>query len=204
MKKVLVTLVMAASFAYAQHSEPRAGSHEAAGGEAHEQDHGPSPIWKWANFAILAGLIGYGIAKGAGPFFSSRTEQIQKAIREAKAIQADAQARAAAIERRMANLESDIASLKESSSHEMAAEGERIQQETARLTARVQENAQNEIASATNQATKELRAFSAELALELAQQKIRERLNPDVQGSLVDAFVSLLHKSSRKPGGRVN
>ena len=187
MKRTLCILLLAAGMAFA-----------AEGG--HGEDHGPSPVWKWANFLILAGLLGYGISKAAPAFFRGRTLEIQKAIREAHKLRDEAEARAAEIDRRMANLEAEIKELRENSAREMAAESDRIQAETARLTARMRENAENEIAAAANQAAKELRAYSSELALEVAQEKIRSRLSPDVQGQLVDAFVSML----RKPRGPVN
>ena len=37
----------------------------------------PSKIWQWANFAILAALLGYGIAKTLPAIFRDRTSEIQ-------------------------------------------------------------------------------------------------------------------------------
>src|SRR5438552_3059585 len=47
--------------AAAEHS---ASSAEHKGGEEHSE--APSELWKWANFAMLAGVLGYLIGKNAG------------------------------------------------------------------------------------------------------------------------------------------
>ena len=61
----------------------------------------PNEIWwKWANFAVLAAGLGYLVAKNAGPFFRSRSEEIQKGIKDAAQVRAEAEARASAIEKR--------------------------------------------------------------------------------------------------------
>jgi F-type H+-transporting ATPase subunit b len=163
------------------------GSSEHGGG--HEQ---PSMVWKWVNFGILAGLIGYGIAKGAGPFFRARTEQIQKALVEAKMIREDAERRASEIDRRMANLGADIESLRTESRKEMAAESDRLKAETERIVAKIEAHAHQEIQSAAKLAAKDLRRHAAELALQLAERKIQARMTPKTQERLVDDFVSQL------------
>ena len=115
----------------------------------------PNEIWwKWANFAVLAGGLGYLIGKNAGPFFRSRTEEIQKGIRDAAEVRAEAEARAAAIESKIGNLSGEIERiLKATSKAEIAAEGARIQAETQAQIAKIQAQAEMEIASATKQAT---------------------------------------------------
>jgi F-type H+-transporting ATPase subunit b len=164
------------------------GSGEHKGG-GHEQ---PSMLWKWANFGILAALLGYGIGKGAGPFFRGRTEQIQKALIEARKIREEAERRASDIDRRMANLGADIESLRMESRQEMAAEGERIKTDTARQIASMEARAQQEIQSAAKLAAKDLRRHAAVLALRLAEAKIQARMTPQTQARLVDEFTGRL------------
>ena len=49
-----------------------------------------------------------------------------------------------------------------------------------------------EIASAAKLARQELKAYSADLAVQLATRQIRERLTPTTQDQLVDNFVKQL------------
>lgn len=167
------------------------------GGEG--ADHGDSTtLWKWANFAVLAGALGYVISKTAGAFFRSRTRGIEEGVREAARLRDQAEARAAEIDRRLANLAAEIESLRKSAAEEMAAEGKRIEQETAQQLAKVQANAQQEIATAANQARKDLREYAAGLSLRLARGKIARRLTPAVDESLVDAFVLDMARPDRR------
>jgi F-type H+-transporting ATPase subunit b len=175
---------------------PMAAQHEtAAHGTQPEQQ--PSPIWLWANFAILAGALGYLIKKKAGPFFQSRSEEIRKGISEAATLKADAEARAAAIEQRMAGLEADIRDLRAQATEEINAEGERVTRETEQAIARTTTQAEQEIAAAAKSARLELKAYSAELALGLAEKKIRSRLTPGADAELLDEFLKGLERQSR-------
>jgi F-type H+-transporting ATPase subunit b len=181
MRSIAVAMILAAGTLVAQEHGAAKGEH----GGGHEQ---PSLAWKWANFAILAGAIGYGISKAAGPFFRGRTEQIQRELVESKKIREEAEARAAEMDRRMANLGAEIESLRTAARQEMATENERMKSETARLLAKIEQHAQQEIESAVKHAQKELRAHAAELALDLAARKIQSRMTPQAQQALVDSF----------------
>jgi len=172
------------------HAQDHAGT--AATEKTHEAEQAELPnemLWKWANFVILAVVLGYLIKKYAGPFYISRTEEIQKGIREAAAVKAEAEARASALELRVANLQNEVAAIRAASKTEIEFEGARIQQETAAEIAKIQARAQQEIASSSKNAIQDLRAYSAELALNLAEQQLRGRLTPGAQDGLADSFV---------------
>src|SRR5205823_4145924 len=89
-----VGLLLATSLVTAQESPDKPAGHETTGHEttghetaSHEgASEGPSPIWAWANFAILAGALGYLIVKKGGPWFQSRSLAIRKGIAEAEEI----------------------------------------------------------------------------------------------------------------------
>ncbi|MCW5980729.1 MAG: hypothetical protein KIT09_21795 [Bryobacteraceae bacterium] len=185
---LLIALLLAlAGFARAQ--AVAEGAPEPAHGSAEEEHHDSSTFWKTVNFAILAAAIGYGMAKFGGAFFRSRTAEIQSGIAEATRLRQEAEARAADMERRMANLSAEVEELRRAAREELEAEERRFAAETEQLVVRMQANAEQEIASAANQARKELRAYSAELALELARRKIQSRMTPELADDLVDAFV---------------
>jgi F-type H+-transporting ATPase subunit b len=153
--------------------------------------------WKWANFAILAGVLGYLTAKNAGPFFASRSAEIQKGIKEAALVKAEAEARAAEIEARIANLAAEIEVIRKNSREEISAEGARISAETAQTISKIQAQAEQDIASAAKTASLDLKAQAAELAIGIAEQQIRARLTQQTQDGLVDAFVHDLKRESK-------
>ena len=157
--------------------------------EGNEPAHPDLTGWKWANFILLALGLAYLIGKNAGPFFATRSAVIAKDITESERIRADAEARAADVDRRLANLSNDIAALRAESEREAKAETERLAAHTSAEIAKIQAHATHEIASAQKAARMELRQYSASLAVELAEQKIRARMNPAAQDQLVRGFV---------------
>jgi F-type H+-transporting ATPase subunit b len=156
-------------------------------------------LWKFANFAILAGLLGYMIYKKAGAFFRSRTEAIRKDIEEAGRLRQEAEERAAGIERRIENLQAEIESLRAGARAETAAESERLRQETEAGFEKMRRQTEQEIASAAKAARHEVRAHAAELAVDLAAGKIRALMTPATDDALAGAFLDGIEK---KTGGR--
>lgn len=161
--------------------------------------------WKWTNFIILAGVLGYFIYKKAGAFFRSRTEAIRQGIEEADRLRRDAEQRAAEIERRMNNLQAEIDSLRKIAREEMAAENERLRRETEEGLRKIRQQAEQEISSAAKAARHEVRAHAAELALGLAASKIRDRLNPATDDLLIASFLDELERpAGAKPEKEIN
>ncbi len=154
--------------------------------------------WEWANFVVLAGGLGYLAGKNGGPFFAARSGKIRQDMMEAAALRKDAEARAAEIERRLANLASDIAALRDEARNETQAETERIALQTAAESAKIQAHAEQEIASAAKAARTDLRRYAAQLAVELAERQIRARMTPDTQDELVRGFVRDLDHSKAR------
>ena len=164
-----------------------------------KSEEGHLGAWKWANFLLLAGLLGYLAGKHGGPFFAARSKSIRKDMIEAAETRQDAETRAAAVERRIANLESEIATLRGEAQREEHSETERIAQHSAAEMAKLQAHAEQEIASATKAARMDLKRYSADLAIDLAERKIRARLTPDQQDALVRGFVRDLDSSASRP-----
>jgi len=189
-RKIFLTAAFAVSIALGQAQEP---SHEPSKGESHEEEAMPHELlWKWANFAILAGALGWLISKNAGPYFQSRSEEIRRGIEEAAKTRADAEARAAEIERRVSNLATEVEQIRAQSHAEISREGERVRAETEAQIQKIQAQAENEIQSAAKHATQDLKAFASQLAVQRAEEQIRARLTGPSQEELVSGFISEL------------
>ena len=156
---------------------------------AEDQEGGSLQVWKWANFVVLAGGLGYLIGKKGGPFFAARSAKIRQDIVEAGEAREQAEARAAEVERRLANLEAEIAVLRAESVKEEEAETGRAGRHTAAEIVKTQARGEEEIAAAGKAARLELKRYCAELAMELAEKKIRARMTPETQDALVRGFV---------------
>jgi len=184
------------AFTISAQETPPATSEKAAKSEKSAEAEEVSPVWAWANFFILAGALGYLVAKKGGPWFASRSLAIRKGIADADQIRTDAEARAAAVDRRLAGLQSEIEALRDHARGEQAAEAERLRQQNAADLARIQAHAEREIDSAGKTARMELKRYAAQLAVDLAEQKIRRQMTPTLQSSLVENFVHDLDRPS--------
>lgn len=147
-------------------------------------------LWQVLNFLILAGVIGWMVVKFGGPALRTRSSEIREGLAAGERAKAEADARAAEVQAKLANLEKEIASLRTGAREERDREAERIRRETQAEIARIQTQTQQEIESAGKIARLEVQRFAASLAIDLAEQKVRARMSPDTQSALIEAFVS--------------
>jgi F-type H+-transporting ATPase subunit b len=145
-------------------------------------------VWKWANFVILAAGAAYFLNKYLPPYFKGRTAEIQKDITEAQATKQAAEKRAAEMDARLSALGAEIEKFRAQAKIEMEQEAARIREDTARQIEKAQRQAEQEIESAGTLASRELREYAAKLALDLAEQRIRTRLDSSTEAALVDDF----------------
>lgn len=186
MRRLPAILMFAAALSFAPYA--RAQEKPEAGG--------PGMGWQVANFVILAGILGYMIAKNAGTFFAARTGQIQRSLAEAATAKKQGEERVAEMERRIAKLADEIERMRATMRAEIAAEGERIRLETERHIHRIQEQAEQDIESMMKTARRDLKMYSAELALKLAEEQLKARITGDVENSFVSSFIADLRAKS--------
>jgi F-type H+-transporting ATPase subunit b len=192
MKRCALAALLLLGLMAAAPAFPQEGAHESAA-EKVKTKSGLSPtletILLWVNFAVLVGGLGYLAKKYAGPFLAARSQKITQDIVEAARVRKDAEARAAEVDRRLANLESDLAALRVESQKEIASHQRQIAERTAADMGRLRAHAEQEIAAAGKLARLELKRYSAELAVTLAGRKIQARMTPDTQDALVRGFL---------------
>jgi len=198
MKRFLLIPLFAIATLMAQ--EP--AEHKA--GEAAEHSAEVSPIWKWANFAILAIGLGYGMAKGLPPLFKSRTKEIQQGISEAQQMKLDAERRSAEMDARLNALGADIEKFRTQSAAEMQQEGDRISRETAEQIKKIEQQAAVELESVGKTARRQLKEYAGELALSLAEERLRARIDGATESALVDDFVRDLQRQASQKNGASN
>jgi F0F1-type ATP synthase membrane subunit b/b' len=145
-------------------------------------------LWKWPNFLLLAWLLGYLIKKHGAPLLAARSEQIRQDLEAGEKAKAEAEARAAAVQAKIANLGREIAEFRSTARVGLEQEAERIRRDAAADMSRIEQHAAVEIVAIGKHARLELRQYAAGLALDLAEQKIRSRMSPDVQATLLENF----------------
>lgn len=194
------TLLLAAAFllpassAWARRQEKQSEATQRAAEPPAEGEQGEMEGWKWANFALLAAGLGFLVVKNAGPFFAARSKKIHLDMKESEGLRMEAEQRAAAVDRRLARLDSEIAELRSQSKAEAESEAKRIALHTQQEIVKIRVHAQSEIEAAGKAARSELKRYSAHLAVSLAEQKVASRIDSGTEDHLVRGFLEDLAK----------
>jgi F-type H+-transporting ATPase subunit b len=146
-------------------------------------------IFKWINFAIVAGLIAWVFLRLTPPFFRKNAETISSAITKATAAKAEADRQLREAEEKLARLEQEVRQLRASAQREAAAEAERLRAITESDIQKIGLAAKAEMEAAERAARLELKAIAANLAVDGAQSLLVKQLTPQAQESLMAAFM---------------
>ena len=149
-------------------------------------------IFKWINFAIVAGALLWVCLKKAPGFFRGRAEAISSAITKAGSLKATADAQLREAETKLANLDKEVAELRAFAEREAAAEVDRIRLATRSDLEKIAAAAKAEIEAAERAARLELKALAAKLAVEGAEVLLIKQLNAQAQAGLISNFVKSL------------
>ncbi len=155
-----------------------------------------SSVFEWLNFAVLAVAIGYALMRGLPKVFQGRSATIQKNIVEARVATEQANLRLAAVEERLGKLDGEIAAIRAESEREAAAEAARAKQQIADEAQRILQAADQEIAAASAQAGRTLRAYAAEVAVDRAAQRLE--ISADDDRALIRSFAARLTAAGSK------
>jgi F-type H+-transporting ATPase subunit b len=159
------------------------------GGAAKER---VTEIFKWINFAIVAGLMLWVFVKVLPPKFRSNANKISSAISSATTAKTEADRQLREAETKLANLQKEVAELRAFGEREGAGEAERIRALAKSDAQKIFLAAKAEIEAAERAARLELKAIAAKLAVDGAETLIAKQLTPQAQESLVSAFVKSL------------
>lgn len=114
-----------------------------------------------------------------------RREKIQQQIREAEQAQTAAAARLAEIERRVGQLPAELETLRAQADQEAEQEFQRLVEAGRHEADAVIRAGRVEIEAAAKLARRELKGLAAALALDLARQRLQERLTPELDRDVV-------------------
>jgi F-type H+-transporting ATPase subunit b len=163
--------------------------------EAHAE---PSITYKWINFGILAVALIYLIAKFLIPVLKARSSSISNDIAQSKATVKAAEAKVAELTAKLSNFDGEIRSIREKAMAEREIEAKRIAEQTQNLLAKVASMRETEIGNLTQAAQSQLRAFTVEQAIAIAQTRLATMTDPSTQGALVTSFVNDLKRQEAR------
>ena len=154
---------------------------------------------KIINFAILAAGLGYVVVKTLVPALKGQQRDILAKLNQASKRAEEAAAQAAEMDQKLAGLSAEVQAIRDAAHREMQAEAARIEKETADQIEKIRHASDAELASAVKAARQELKAYSAQLAVDLARNKIAASLDDAAQARLISVFAGQL---SAGPDGK--
>ena len=150
--------------------------------------------WKIINFALFLAGLGYLIWKYAPSFFNARSADIQKAIQDATGLRIEAEFRHSEIDRKMATLPEEIKRLREQAAAEMERAHQRFRHETELEIAHIRRNAAAEIEALRSEGAAQVRRHTAQLALNAAERRLRDRFAAQDPAPFIDDFIRLVER----------
>jgi F-type H+-transporting ATPase subunit b len=161
----------------------------ASGGGGEEAAHAPwwkDYIWKIINFLLLVVILFKFAKKPMQDFFRKRTELIEKTLNEAKEAKAASLKALQEVETRLKAKDAEIAAILAASKKSGEQERDSIIAESDRLKTKILEQAKTNIEFELKSAKESIKAEAVELAMELAEKKIKEKLTKEEQEKLLE------------------
>jgi F-type H+-transporting ATPase subunit b len=152
-------------------------------------------MWKIINFLILVAILYKFGKKPLSDFLKKRTELIEKTLNEAKEAKEAALKALQEAEERLKTKDAEIAAILSAAKKSGEHERDRIIEESGKLKEKILEQAKTNIEYELKHAKEAIKAEAVELAMELAEKKLKDKLTKEEQEKLLD-------ESLVKIGGR--
>jgi F0F1-type ATP synthase membrane subunit b/b' len=166
-----------------------------AGGEDPSASTG-GLIFRWLNFVLVFGGIGYLIAKHGGTFFRANAKAIAASIIEASAAKVEADRELREVETKIARLDQEVAEMREAARRETAAETERLRVSGLVEMEKISQAARGELLAAERAAQQELREIAASMAVERAAALVNSRMNDKIGARIFQSFLGELGRNA--------
>ncbi len=163
-------------------------------------------VYPALNLAILLAVLFYFGRKPIQSFFVERRGQIREELERAAKMKAEAEERYVQWQRRLMDLDTELESIRAAARERAEIERDRILTEAEAAAERVRADAHAAVEQELRRAREQLRREAADLAIELAAQRLREQITPADHDRLLDEFVTriergpdLRHSDARPP-----
>jgi F-type H+-transporting ATPase subunit b len=164
-------------------------------GEAHGTagEHAGASPWdlagKLVNFGLLAGTLVYLLRRPMSTYLADRGVQVRRDLEQARQMKEDATRQIAEIEAKLAQLPSELDTLRTRGREEIAAEEARINDAAEAERARLLDQTRREIDQQLRIARRDLIAHAADLSIQVARNRIRREITDADQQRLVERYL---------------
>ncbi len=173
-------------------------AHETTAASQTEAPHGQTlvqTIAKIVNFAILGGVLVYFLKTPISTYLVTRSAQIRQDLVTAAELRSTAAAQLADIDRKLQALPAELEKLRVQGEQDVKAEQARIAKAAADERERLIAQTHREIDARLRMARRQLTEHAAELAVKIAEERIKRSITPDDQLRLVDRYAAQLREA---------
>jgi len=153
-------------------------------------------LWKIVNFGILAGILVYFMKKPLMSYLKSRTEAIQKSLNDAREAREIAEKALKDVEERLRLKDKEIEEIIAGARTSGEAESQALVREARKMSERILAQAKTNIDYEMKKAKDAIKEEAVELAMELAEQRLKEKLTPGEQKKLIEESITRLERQS--------
>ncbi|MCK4337087.1 MAG: ATP synthase F0 subunit B [Candidatus Aminicenantes bacterium] len=169
----------------------------------HPERHGSGSsgfIGKVLNFLILFGGLAFILRKPMSRFLRERIEGVKVDLEETRSSRKEKQKNLKNIHNRLKKVAEEARSIKQEAENIGKKDRERILQEASIEAVRLKESAKQDIELLSQFGIQELKAYTAEVAVTIAREKIRKNMRPESQAILIDRSIKKLETLYEKSG----
>jgi F0F1-type ATP synthase membrane subunit b/b' len=159
-------------------------------------------VGKAVNFLVLFGGLAFILRKPLAAMLAKRSADVRETLRLAEASKAEAAAKRADSAARLSGLEDEIERMMGTAEEVARREKERIAAMAGEEGQRLRRFAEQAIDQQVRAGVRELKAHAAERATSIARERIRTKLTPKDQASLIDKSIERLSRLHEKPDAR--
>ena len=146
-------------------------------------------LWRVVNTIALLALLVYLLKKPLVNFFSDRTAQIKKDLDEAREQREKAEALIADYKQKIAGMEQELEKMRVELSKSAELESEKVQANAERMATSIVESARVTADQEVRKAKAELKNEAVELAVQMAEALIREKIGDDDRERIIEDYL---------------
>ncbi|HDO36919.1 MAG TPA: ATP synthase F0 subunit B [Nitrospirae bacterium] len=149
-------------------------------------------LWRIVNFAILIFILVKFLSKPMKEYFRKRSEVIEQSLTEAREAKELAQKALKEVQEKLALRDQEIEKIIASARKSGESERDSLIEQGTRMSEKIKEQARANIELELKNAKAALRSEAAELAIKLAEKKLRENLTEEEQLKIIEESIRKL------------
>jgi F-type H+-transporting ATPase subunit b len=161
----------------------------------------PGLVWQLLNLGLFLGLLWYFLRKPAADFFGNRKAGIAAVLVKADDDRRRAEQLAAALENRLASIETELKNLKDAARRDAEAEHAALLAKSQTDADQILSKTRADLENRVRAARAELTAFAGDLSVDLARELLQKNVTAEDEKRLLQEGIAHLTGAANGRGG---